>query len=346
MAVASQTFSRTNFREFAFTTDAVAKRVIDHVYSNSPTLAILSGRALGSQFGAQQLNGIGHQDQSGGHAIILRPRLGQHAGAKRGAGPFDTHNVAPDDNVRFAEANWTFYTHGLSVSEHDLEINNDEERISSFLEDQTESTMLALADLIADDFHASSAAANGLTPLNTLIGAADTVQGLSGATYTNYNSRGISARGTAPGSVSFASGSFAAQGLADMRTSFNNASEGMQKPNVSITTYDVHQFYEGSLQPQERFAGAVQTADGSFQSLAFRTVPVIADPKCASGALYHLHVGGNAGINFKTLSGANFTFGEWKPSSNQNAMVRPLKVTGQLCIGDRRLSNKLTGITA
>ncbi len=341
-----QTLSRSNMREFAFTTDVVMRRNLDHVFSHSPTLAILTGRTLGDQFGGTIMSGTGHADQEGGHAILIRVRLGAHAGAKRGAGAFDTHNVAPDENTRLAEANWVFYTHGLSVSEHDLRINRGDAAIASFLEDQTVSTMLSLADIVATDIHATAIATNGLTPLDDLISANDQVQGLSGGDYDTYNSRGISARGTAAGSISFASGGFSAQGLSDMRTCYNNASEGLVQPNVIVTEYDTHERYEGVLQPQERFQGAVRVADGSFGSLAFRTVPVLADPKCVSGQMYMLRVGGMDGITLKTLNGANFSFGEWKPSSNQNSMVRPLEMTCQLMIGNRRYgNNKLTGIT-
>jgi hypothetical protein len=345
MSIAGQTFSRTNFREFAFTTDVIARENQDHVFSNSPTLAIFTGRTLGTQFGANPQSGSGHDGQEGGHAIITRVRLGAHDGAKRGAGPFDTHSTAPDDNTRFAESNWTFYTHALAVAEHDIRINRGDSAIASFLEDQTTSVMLSLADMVATDLHATTGAANALTSIDDLISANDTVQGLSGATYTKYNSRGVSPRGTAPGSVSFASGGFAAQGLPDMRTCYNNASEGMIQPNVVITTYDTHERYEGVLQPQERFQGAVKTADGSFASLAFRSTPVVADPKAASGSMYMLKVG-KGGLRLKTLNGADFSFGDWKPSSNQNTMVRPLELTCQMVIENRQYgSNKLTGIT-
>ena len=344
MTVPAQTITRANLREWAFTQDAILPEIQDHVFSHSPSLAILASRDLGD-FGGTQLRGRGHRTLGGGHTVMVRARLGEHAGSKRGAGGFDTHNVNPDDNVRMAEFNWKFYTHATAVSEHDLRVNRGPEAISSFLADQTEATVLALANMLAGDIHATAMPANAITPLDDLISANDTVGGLSGGTYTKWNARGVSARGTAPGSVSFASGSFAAQGLSDLRTCYNNASEGMIQPNVVLTEYDTHERYEGVLQPSERFQGAVAVADGSFRALAFRTVPVLADPHCASGLLYTLRVGRD-GIELIFLSGADFDFNDWKPSSNQTVMVRPLEATCALVVHNRQYgSNKLTTIS-
>jgi hypothetical protein len=345
VAVAVQTFSRTNFREFAFTIDNVKNRVIDHVFSHSPALAIFASQTLGD-FGGVQMRGLGHATETGGHAVIKRVTLGEHAGASRMAGPFGTHNVAPDDNTRFAEGNWKFYSHGLAVSEHDLQINRGEFAISSFLEHQTQQVMRSLANLVADDIYADGGA-SAITELPALINASGAaVHGLDGDNYPQYNSRGVSAVGTAAASVSFASGSFAAQGLSDFRAAYDNASEGMIQPNVILTEHATTQRYEAALQPQERFAGAVRVADGSFQSLAFRTTPVIPDRKCDSGSAYFLRVGDDEGVRLHALAGADFDFGEWKPSSNQPVMVRPLFLTCELMIGNRQYGcNKLTGIT-
>lgn len=347
MSTFSQTFSRTNLREYAYTIDSIRRRENDHVFSHSPALAIFANQTLG-EFGPTRMRGSGHRTEMGGHSIIFRVTLGEYAGAARVAGPYGKHNVAPDDNTRLATANWTFYNHGLAVAEHEVLINRGDAAIANFLEEQTRQVMRALANLVADDIYATSTPTNGLTPLDELISADNTsIQGINPQSDdTNYASRGVSAVGTAPASVSFASGSFAAQGISDMRTAFNNASEGLIQPNVILTEYATHERYEGALQPQERFQGAVRVADGSFGALAFRTVPVLADRKCTSGAMYFLRVGDEEGVQFVALEGCDFEFGEWKMPTEQNVMVKPLKLTCQLTIGNRQYGcNKLTSIT-
>lgn len=345
MAVAAQTFSRTNLREFAFTTDHVRAETIDTVFSHSPALMIFGQQSLGD-FGGTPLRGSGHNVVPGGHSVQTHVSLGEHAGTSRAAGPFSTHNVSPDDNVRIGTSNWAFYNHGLAVSTHDLRINRGDVARANFLEFQTQQVMKAVANTLASDLLSTASPANAVTSLDSLISANDTVQSFAGGTYTTWNSRGLSARGTAAASISFTSGSFAAQGIADMRTCRNNASEGTVGPDVVITDYATLERYENALQPQERYAAPARVGDAAFQVLQFHGMPVLADPNCASGTLYMVSVGGMDGIDLVVLEGADFEFGDWKPSSNQNVMVRPLELTCQLRIKNRRFgSNKMSSIT-
>lgn len=346
MSVAAFTLSRSNWREFSATMDVIRPEKIQMAFSHSPTLAIFAGEALG-EFGNMPMRGMGRNVQTGGHAILRRVVLGKHAGASRVSGPYGTHTLAPDHNTRPSEATWKFYNHAVVIANHERRINQGTAAVASFLDEQVEEVSLALADIVADDIFALTVAPNAINSIPALISADDSVMGLSGSTYDKWNSRGVSTVGTAPASISFASGSFAAQGLSDMRRAYNNASEGMIQPNVIVTEHDTHERYEATLQPQERFAGAVAVADGSFRALAFRGVPVLPDRKCTSGHMFFLRVGDRRnGLQMDFLSGAAFDFDEWKPSGNQSVMVRPMEATCQMSIGNRHFgSNKLTSIT-
>lgn len=346
MSVAAFTLSRSNWREFSATMDVIRPEMIQTAFSHSPTLAIFTGEALGP-FGNMPMRGMGRNVQVGGYAVLRRVTLGKHAGAQRVSGPFGTHTLSPDHNTRPSEANWKFYNHAVVIADHEQRINRGTAAVANFLAEQVEEVSIALADLVADDIFSATIASNAINSLPTLISASDTIMGLNGDTYDKWNSRGVSTVGTAAASISFASGSFAAQGLSDMRRAFNNASEGMIQPNGIVTDYPTHERYEASLQPQERFAGAVNVADGSFPALAFRQTPVLPDRKCTSGNMFFLRVGDRRhGLQMDLLDGAAFEFGDWKPSGNQNAMVRPMEATLQLSIGNRQFgSNKLTSIT-
>ena len=203
-----------------------------------------------------------------------------------------------------------------------------------------------LEDQIGVALQTASPAANSITSFDTLINASGTVQGLAVSDYPVYAARGLSARGTAPGSVSFTSGSFAAQGISNMRTLYNNASEGTIQPNFIATTYAVHEFYEGALQPMERFSGAVPVADGSFGALAFRTTPVVASPNTPSGYMWMLRVGDD-GMQIVTLDGFDFHFAPFKPGASQETHVSELQWKGNQTINNRQYGcNKMHTIGA
>ncbi len=342
----TQTISQSDLRAYAFTREKVFADNVDHVFSNSPSVALLLNESLGTQFGGVRMRGSGNMVETGGIEIQANVRLGKHSGSKAMAGPWDTHSVTPDSNTRRIIQAWKHYSGAIVISETDKAINTGADKIGSFIGDQTESVMLALVDTIGDDLNAETTTANGITSLNDLIAASGSaVQGLDGDDYDNYNSRGISARGTAAASVSFASGSWAAQGLSDLRTLTNNASEGLVKPNVYLTDYTTHERYEGSLQPQERFAAPVSSGDAGFMSLAFRTVPVMADPKAIANTVFALRIGSD-GLSVRVLAPFTFRFAPFKPGSNQESFVSELQWKGNTLLRNRRYgSNKINVIT-
>jgi len=346
MSVTAQTISRSDLRVYAFTRDTVLRGTRDHVFNHDPLTAIFFGKDLRMNSGGVKMRGSGKSVQVGGAAVQIRVRLGKHSGSKWMAGPFDTHSVSPDDNVRLAEANWIHASGALVITDYDKGVNRGPDAMESFVADQTESVTLALADDVAVALQTTSSAANAPTSIDTLVSASGTVQGLATSSYSNYAARGISARGTAPASVSFASGSFAQQGIPNMRTCFNNASEGTFQPNAIFCPYLVHEYYEGALQPQERFAGAVNVADASFEALAFRKTPVMASPNTPAGYMNMLRIGDD-GIQVKVLEGFDFNFAPFKSGSNQETHVSELQLKCQVITNNRKIgSNKLTGITA
>jgi hypothetical protein len=341
MAVAAQTESRAVDRILAHTRDHILSDINQTAFNHSPIAAIFLGQVLGD-FGSVPGGGSGKKTQTGGESIVVRVGLGK-GNAKRLAGPWDTHPTAPTDTVRFARANWKHYASNITVSDTDLLVNTGVEAIGSLVEFETSLAIKSLADLIADDAYDNGGTAAAATDMSSIVSSGDSVQGLNGATYTNWNSRGISARGTAPASVSFTAGAFATVGMARMRTCWLNASEGSIQPSVTLTTYDIFEAYEGSLTPQQRFTNT-QAADGSLTNLAFRMRPILPDDKCPADSLFMLRVGMD-GVEFCCLNGADFAAKDFKYAQDQEARVSELQTKGNFIVHNRKYSNKLTGLT-
>lgn len=348
MSVAAQTITLTDLRRYAFSMDAIKKKVIASEFSHDPGLAIFCNQTLGD-FGGTKLAGRGRTTETGGVAIRKRVTLGIHAGAARMAGPTGTHNVAQDDNTRLSEGNYKYYSHAAVIDIQDRMSNRGEYEISSFLEHQMRSVLRATGNLMAGDLYSTISPATAITSLHSLISANDTVHTLSGATFDNWNSRGVSDRGTVAASILFTPGttSFAAAGLANLRSAWNNASEGMVQPDVNLVSYGNIERYDATLLPQARFEGPAQTtADAAFMAHTYHGRPVFATPNCADGDWFMLSLDKAEGIQFHVQVGADFDFDDWKPSATQFVYVRPLVVMAELMIGNRRFgSNKLTGLT-
>lgn len=341
MSVTAQSETRNVDRILAFTRDAIEKKVRDQHFNHSPLLAAVSGEILG-EFGRGMSAGRAKRTQTGGESIVVRPNLGANTGAKRKSGPWDTNNTAPSDTVRYSRANWKFYAVPVTISDHDVRVNTGVEALSSLVEHEATNAMRSLGELVIQDIYSNSGSADAVSELPDLISANDTIQGLSGATYTDWNSRGVSARGTAVGSISFASGSFAVQGLDDFRLAYNNASEGSVTPQGIYVPWDVYSYYEAVLQPQERFTNT-NLADGGFQQLAFKAAPVFPDSYATSGTAWFLNFDQ---LELVTLSGADFNMGDYVRVENQSARVAQIEFTGNWCLKGRKFNNKLTSITA
>jgi hypothetical protein len=84
-------------------------------------------------------------------------------------------------------------------------------------------------------------------------------------------------------------------------------------------------------------------ADGGFQQLLFKSAPIFPDPQCPSGTLYMINF---AELKWNVMAGGDFAARPFIEDSESNAMVSKIYVCSQLCIENRFLNNKVTGITA
>lgn len=335
--------SRDFDRVLAFTRDAVIMRpdVTDHAFNHSTAVAIFFNQLLG-RFGSVRGSGMGKRAQMGGESISVRMNMAKgNAGTM--AGPWGQHGTAPSDTMRNSRANWKHYWANITLSDTDLLVNRGAEALASLVEFETKKAMRTLADLVGDHIYGPQASAQDIVPLDAAISANDAVQGLSGATHPAFNARGVSARGTAPASISFAaSGAFATNGLSDMVRAYNNCMEGAFMANVLLSDHASFEKYENALQAQQRFQNR-DVADGSFQNLAFKSIPYMPDDKAPANTQWFLNIG--EGVEFVCLEGADFTAQEFKRAHDQEAKVSEIQLKGELTVLNRRYNNKITGIS-
>jgi hypothetical protein len=344
MSVSVLSESRSFDRVLEFTRDAILPGIWDTAFDHSPLMAALLGRLNNAQFGPVKMNGRGKDTQTGGESIVVRHNLGKNLTAKTLTGPWDPVTADPSDTVRHSRVNWKHYSSTIVLSETDLLINSGPEALSSLVEFETRNAVQSLADLIADHAYNNASVSTRIASLQEHAAAGTTTfQGLSPSTYPTWFSRGLSARGTATGSVSFTSGSFSAQGMDDLRILWNNTSEGAIQPHALYTTYDVFNYYEAKLQASQRFT-STSMADGGFQQLAFKTAPIFPDPKCTSGEIY--------AVNFDfyklvVLAGADLTTGPFERVEDQEARIAKVMFKANTINKDRRLGvNKAVSVTA
>ena len=342
---AAQSLTRNIDRLTAFTNETILPGVKHLQFQNDPAAWIFLGDTIDPQYGGgMPMQGAGKRTFSGSTIIQLSHAVESSSSAKNMAGPWDTFDTTPQDFVRRSEANLKHYSATITLSLTDELANRGPEVVANQMTEEVRNRMGLLLNMCVGNVYSGALAAQ-VTGLDSLIGANSSVQGLSGATYSVWNSRGLSARGTAAGSVSFTGGSFATRGISDFITAYNNATEGMRAPNVILTTWDVHAFYENKLVQFERYAAPTASTTGNvaFGGLAFRKAQVLASPSATSGVAYFVNTDT---LYSMFLSGADFTAQPFVQATQQEAKTSELVAKFQMVVEDRRLNNKISGITA
>jgi len=289
----------------------------DGVFSEIPTLNWLMSK--------------GKAMVKGGASILTQIRNSANSTAASYNG-FDIIDTTPQEELTTSQATWKQYAASISVSGREERIQNSgKEAVFDLVRSKLDGADRALRDKIAGDLFASSQATNAIRGLVTMIDATSSVQDINSTAYSFWQ---------ADLNVG---GSFAAQGLSDMRTLWNDLAKVPGKlTDLIVTTSDIHGYYEGALTPQQRYQGYAE-GNGSFSNLMYKTAPVIFDNDATSGVMYFLN---SDVLNLVISSDTNFILTDWTKPPEQDAKVAQLLVGLELVTTNRRKLGKITTITA
>jgi len=289
----------------------------DGVFNEIPTLSWLMSK--------------GKASLRGGATILTHIRNNANSTASSYAG-YDIIDTTPQDEITTSQAEWKQYAASISVSGREERIQNaGKEAVFDLVRSKLDGADRSLRDKIAADLFASSQATKAIRSLVTLIDATSTVQDINSTTYSFWQADSNSG------------GSFAAQGLSDMRTLWNALAKIPGKlTDLIVTTSDVHGYYEGALTPQQRYQ-QVNEGNASFMNLMFKSAPVIFDNDATSGVMYFLN---SDVMDLVISSDTNFVLTDWVKPAEQDAKVAQLLVGLELVTTNRRKLGKITSVSA
>lgn len=326
------------------TAEAIHPGIHENAIDSHPVASIFIGnigRALSGKIGENGAPATGAMQVSG-ESIRANVKLGKNESFSWLTDGYDTISMDTSDTARGTRANFKLGAASVTISGSELRKNSGDAAVADLLLHKQDDSTTAAVDAVAQSMLSTSADPNAVTSIDTIVSANDQAQGYSGATHPHWNSRGLSPKGTAAASISFASGSFASQGGADMRACFMGAEEGSIRPSIILTTDLVHQYYEGSLTPGVRYMD-VGKGDIGFKALSFKEVPIVHDPYVTTGTMYFLNTDY---LMMKHLPGALFDLSTMERGQNQDAFVAHILFEGNLVTTGRKYQNKMTGITA
>lgn len=267
----------------------------------------------------------------GGTSIIVPIRSSKNNTAASYSN-FGLINTDPQDNETAAQFLYKQYAASISLSGKEERVQNKGKyEVLDIVKTKIQDAELALADKLNTDMFAASPAAQDVGSLVTSIDATSSIGQINSTTYSFWQSDVNTG------------GSFAAQGIADMRLLWNDLSKIPGSPtDLILTTSTIHGYYEASLQAQQRFENA-ETGNGSFKKLMFKSAPVDFDAQATSGVMYFLN---SDAMELKIDSDTDFKLTEFVKPVNQDARVALYLVALELVIKNRRKLGKITTITA
>jgi hypothetical protein len=282
----------------------------------------------------------GMREEDGGERIVEPLMYGKNSTAGSYSG-YDALDTTPVEGIDSAEYNWKQYSVSISISGKEERQNAGTSRIINLLDAKTKQAEMSLTEQLSTGLF-SDGTGNGskdLTGLQAMVAATGTYGGINSATYTWWQA-GVES-------------SVEALGLPRMRTAFNTASVGgKDTPDLIVTTQSLFESFEalftntaisgGGTSFSTPTAGMKKVADGGFQALQFKGVPIIWDELCPAGTMYFLNTKHMKLVAHKE---ANFETSNFVKPENQDARVAQILWMGNLTCNRRKSFYKLTAKT-
>jgi len=245
---------------------------------------------------------------------------------------YETIDVTPQDGMTRTQYPLRQYAVTISIDGFSERVNSGNEELEDIMDAKKMQAEESLSLLMEQDIFAASPRTDAIDSLATLVAASGTVGDINGTTNTWWQS------------TSTASGSFAAQGRADLTTLWNTLSVAnpVGGPEMLVSDQTSFEAYESILVPQERFTDN-KMADIGIRNLMFKDTPWTWSPQATSGVIYALH---SKALNFFVSKNADFLVRPFVEPTNQDARTGKILLYCALATGNRRKNGKLTGVTA
>ena len=294
----------------------VTNELVDQFFNQTPLLKKLDGRK---------------RTADGGASIVGQLLIDQNSTATWYDG-YDLIDTTPQTGMTSFQAKWKNLATTVAISGSEERQNSGKGKLISLLQGKNKQALLSMKRQMTAALFASSVGSKTAESLVTMIDATSTIQEINSTSNSWWQSQVVTG------------GSFAAQGLSDMRTLWTTIDKLTPEAPLDciVTTDTIYNYYEGSLTPQTRYSPG-GNAEGSFSGLQFKTATMFYDSQATSGVIYMFP------LNHCYLvvhSDADMRMTPFVRPSNQDARVSQLILMVQLVTDARRKLGKITSVSA
>lgn len=283
------------------------------------------------------------REEDGGERIVEPLMYGKNTTAGSYSG-YESLDTTPQEGIDSAEYNWKQYSVSISINGKEERQNAGTARIIKLLKSKVTQAEMSLTESLSEGLFSAGTGNGGkdLTGFEAMVLGSGTYGGINSALHTWWQA-GVESTSEA-------------LGLPKMRTAYNSASiGGKDTPDLIVMTQTLFEQYEGlftnvAVTGSNARAGDFTTpslgskkiADGGFQSLAFKGVPVVWDEQVPSGTVYFLNT---KHMSLAVHKDANFETTDFVKPENQDARVAQILWMGNLTCNRRKSFYKLTAKT-
>lgn len=304
-----------------------SEKMRDNVFDVFPTLSWLNGKLGEAMRGEKRLRLI-----DGGESIVEHILYAQSTNIQSYSG-YEQINVIPQEGATIARWSWRQYAGVVTISGLEKRSNSGEAKMIDLQKMKVMQMENSFRDRLSVDLWGTAVGGSdgkSLDGLGIVVDSTGTLGGLSASTYTTW------------AATERASGSFAAQGVNDMRIVYNTITWGNDAPDYITAPQAVYEYFEATLQPQERYTNT-KAANVGFTNLTFKGVPFMFDRDCIAGNIFFLN---SRSINWSVHKDANMAVGKYVEPEGQDALTSKTILQCNITCPERRKHGKLTGITA
>lgn len=189
-----------------------------------------------------------------------------------------------------AKFDWKYLYGNVVLPGYKIRNNNGKpakHRLLKSLMANAKSTMMNKTNVAMFNDGTDTEAVLGLPALLSDDGTTTTVGGISTVTYANWKNQATQKEYPNAGSMDdITSEAF----LKDMTETFNKCVFGAERPDLIVTTPELHAKYEAACQEQKRFASESKVAaDLGFESLEFKKAALVFDSNCPVNKMYFIN---------------------------------------------------------
>jgi len=269
-------------------------------------------------------------EEDGSRGIVQPLLYGENDTVKSYSG-WDLLDITPQEGISASEYDWKFLATSITINgEEEFRNSGSKTRVIELLKTKIRQAELSL-QLTLNAMLFGDGTGNGGKDIMGLAGAVEngaswgTYGGISRDTHTFWRNQWIDFDASYT-TFSTAHGS-SIDGLAAMRTMFNNVSIGKVTPSIIITNQTLVENYEEYVEGDKYRTTQNALGDVGFRNVEFKGVPMVYDNDCPANTMFFLNADF---MKFVVGKGRNFKSTEFMRPQNQDAKSSLILLAAQL----------------